>query len=338
MKKILTVSIAAYNVEKFIKKTLDSILVDNIDDLEVLVEDDGGKDSTADIVKEYERKYPGIVKLIHKENGGYGSTINKSLEIATGKYFKQLDGDDWYDSENFEKLLELLRTNDVDCVYTPFIKWKEGTEEKELVDYYDSDIEGIHDLEDIIGKSKESMIMHSLLYKTQLLRDCKLQLLEKCFYTDTQYAMFPMVSVKTIYITHMPIYMYRIGREEQSISIGSHRKHYDNYRRVSEVIMEFYNKNVDKMGKNEKEYFFNYVKWHMGNTITGFYMVLEQNKDNLEKIKKFDKYVLENNKELYDAMAVQSKIVKLLRKTNYNYFVYKTLSKMKISKIESKQK
>ena len=110
MNKILTVSIAAYNVEKYIQNALESLLVNNIDDLEILVEDDGGTDNTANIVKEYEKKYPGIVKLVQKENGGYGSTINKSIELAQGKYFKQLDGDDWYDSENFEKLLKLLRT------------------------------------------------------------------------------------------------------------------------------------------------------------------------------------------------------------------------------------
>ena len=102
MSKILTISVAAYNVENYISNTLESLLVDDIDDIEILVEDDGGIDNTANIVKEYEEKYPNVVKLIHKENGGYGSTINKSLEIATGKYFKQLDGDDWYDSNNFK--------------------------------------------------------------------------------------------------------------------------------------------------------------------------------------------------------------------------------------------
>ena len=107
MEKILTVSIAAYNVQNYIKKTLDSLLVGKIDDLEILVEDDGGTDNTINIVKEYEKKYPNVVKLIHKENGGYGSTINKSIEIASGRYFKQLDGDDWYDSENFTDFLNI---------------------------------------------------------------------------------------------------------------------------------------------------------------------------------------------------------------------------------------
>ena len=117
MEKILTVSIAAYNVQNYIKKTLDSLLVGKIDDLEILVEDDGGTDNTINIVKEYEKKYPNVVKLIHKENGGYGSTINKSIEIASGRYFKQLDGDDWYDSENFTDFLNILRKIDVDAIW-----------------------------------------------------------------------------------------------------------------------------------------------------------------------------------------------------------------------------
>jgi len=152
MNKVLTVSIAAYNVEKFIKKTLESLLVKGIEILEVLVEDDGGTDDTARIVKEYENKYPGIIKFVHKENGGYGSTINKSIELAKGKYFKQLDGDDWYDSENFEKLLELLKNIDTDAVYTPYKKYFENRDEYVLKDYFDENSNGEYKADQIINK------------------------------------------------------------------------------------------------------------------------------------------------------------------------------------------
>ena len=315
MNKILTVSIAAYNVQEFIKKTLESVLVNKIDDLEVLVEDDGGTDGTADIVKEYEMNYPGIVKLVHKENGGYGSTINKSVELARGKYFKQLDGDDWYDSENFEKLLELLRHIDVDAVYTPHKEYRENRDEYLLKDYYDVNIEGEYRLEDIIDKKKDYMIMHTVLFKTDVIRKSNLKLPEHCLYTDSEYAMFTMMSVDTIYISHLPIYIYRIGRAEQSISVASHIKHYSDHVTVSKEIINFYNENNEKLEKNKLKYLSEYSIMHIANTIVGFLLILDHNKENLNRIIDFDNYIKEKNYFLYTKMSEQSKVVNILRKT-----------------------
>ena len=338
MNKILTVSIAAYNVERFIENTLKSLLVNKIDDLEILVEDDGGTDKTANIVEKFEHQYPDIVKLVHKENKGYGSTVNKSIELAQGKYFKQLDGDDWYDSGNFEKLLELLRTIEVDALYSPYIEYKEGKGQKKIVDYFEKDIDGVYKLEDIISKSKHYLIMHTLLYKTEVLKKCKLKLLEHCFYTDTQYAMFPLVNIDTIFITHLPIYIYRIGREEQSISLSSHRKHYEDYIKVSERIIEFYNQNKDNLSTNKKDYIFKYVRWHISNTITGFLIILKPDKNNLRMIKEFEDYILKNNEQIYNSVKELSKIVRTLRRTKYNYIIYKLISFLKILKKYLEQK
>lgn len=96
MEKILTVSVAAYNVEKTIARTLDSCCADGVrEQLEVIIVNDGSKDGTVDVVRSYCKRYPDTFKLIDKENGGYGSTLNCSIRAATGKYFKPLDGDDW---------------------------------------------------------------------------------------------------------------------------------------------------------------------------------------------------------------------------------------------------
>lgn len=113
----MTFSIAAYNVEKYLDKLLKTIIcVPNNEMVEVLVVNDGSKDSTAQIAKEYEKNYAGVVRLIDKENGGHGSTINRGIKEAKGKYFKAIDGDDWVDSEALEKLLNDLTQIDSDLV------------------------------------------------------------------------------------------------------------------------------------------------------------------------------------------------------------------------------
>lgn len=118
--KLITVSIAAYNVEAYLEKCLNSLLIPDLQRLEVLIQNDGSKDSTPRIAEEFEKKYPGVFRLVNKENGGYGSTINNSLSMAEGKYFKQLDGDDWYDTENFAAFVDALEKVDADCVYSPY--------------------------------------------------------------------------------------------------------------------------------------------------------------------------------------------------------------------------
>ena len=118
MEKILSVSIASYNVEKFIRKALDSCCIPEImDRLEVLVVNDGSTDSTLEIAREYETKYPDTFRVIDKKNGGYGSTVNASIKAATGKYFRLLDGDDWFDRDGLVKFIGELSAAEEDMSF-----------------------------------------------------------------------------------------------------------------------------------------------------------------------------------------------------------------------------
>ena len=117
MEKILSVSIASYNVEKFIRKALDSCCIPEImDRLEVIVVNDGSTDSTLEIAREYETKYPETFRVIDKINGGYGSTVNASIRVAAGRYFRLLDGDDWFDRDGLVKFIEELSVAEEDMV------------------------------------------------------------------------------------------------------------------------------------------------------------------------------------------------------------------------------
>ena len=99
--KILTVTIPSYNVEAYLEDCLESFVNSEVmDDIEVLIVNDGSSDNTVKIAQRYVDKYENTFRLINKENGGHGSTINTGVREAKGKYFKVVDGDDWVDTRD----------------------------------------------------------------------------------------------------------------------------------------------------------------------------------------------------------------------------------------------
>ena len=225
MEKLLTVSVAAYNVADYIRDTLDSLLhPECIDAMEILVVDDGGTDETLSIVKEYEDKYPNCVFGIHKENGGYGSVINTSIRRATGKFFKQLDGDDWFETENLPAFLELLRRIDADYVVTPMRMVNESDGTEVIRDYFEDTPEGTYPFDEM--DFQKISPMHCSCFRTELLQKHDITITEHCFYTDVELVNRPVPYLNSIGIFHKPIYVYRVGREGQSVSKTGIRKHY----------------------------------------------------------------------------------------------------------------
>lgn len=322
MEKILTISIAAYNVEKYIRKTLESLIIDNMDKLEVLIIVDGGNDKTLEIAKEYESKYPNTFKAIYKENGGYGSTINKGIELATGKYFKQLDGDDWFDTTNLNNIcLELMKMKDADVIYTPYIKYLEKSKDKIVVR---NDIENNLDecdLEKAINNANKEIIMHSLMYKTDILKKNNIHIDEHCFYTDTEYAILPLYYSNTIKILNIPLYVYRIGIDGQSISFESRIKHYKDHETVDQRIIETYRDN-NSLTPNLKKYIEDYMVKLFCGTISNFLVILKPSKANFNHIKVFYNEILKLNSNIVIKMKKYSKIIRLLSMDNYCIYLF----------------
>ena len=106
--KLLTFAIPCYNSQDYMENCIKSLLPGG-DDVEILIIDDGSKDSTGDIADAYEKKYPGIIRAIHQVNGGHGEAVNAGIRNATGLYFKVVDSDDWVDEEAYKKILDKLR-------------------------------------------------------------------------------------------------------------------------------------------------------------------------------------------------------------------------------------
>lgn len=240
MSKILTVTIPSYNVEPYMNEVLPTFLAPEImDKIEILIVNDGSKDGTAALGKEYEEKYPGVITLVDKENGGHGSTINKGIELASGKYFKVVDGDDWVDTEAFVNFVNFLETTDVDAVATPHYRVNEDTKEKELMEFHGIEYGKEYTMDEVLNTMSEKYQMHSLTFKTEILKKIP-KISEHCFYVDVEYIIYPLKYLESIYFLNEPIYQYRVGNANQSVSTQNFMKNRNMHKHVIENVLKYY--------------------------------------------------------------------------------------------------
>ena len=223
--KLLSIAIPCYNSEAYMRHCIDSLLPGG-DEVEILIVDDGSaKDNTAQIADEYEARYPGICYAIHQENGGHGEAVNAGLRAATGIYFKVVDSDDWVNEEAYVEVLQTLRefvmgNQTLDMLITNFVYEKQGAKHKRVMQYRTS-----LPKRQLCTWNKvkvfmlgQYILMHSVIYRTEMLRDCGLELPKHTFYVDNIFVFQPLPSVKTFYYLDVNFYRYFIGREDQSVN------------------------------------------------------------------------------------------------------------------------
>ena len=222
--KLLTIAIPSYNSENYLSKCIESLLPGG-EDVEILVVNDGSKDNTSAIGHEYEAKYPGIVKVIDKENGGHGSAVNAGVEHATGLFFKVVDSDDWVKKSAYLEILEKLKDfagSDVilDMLISNFVYEKEGAAKKKVMRYAHAlPKDTVFTWNDVGHFFKgQYILMHSVIYRTKLLRECGMKLPDHTFYVDNIFVYEPLPYVKNMYYMDVNFYRYYIGREDQSVN------------------------------------------------------------------------------------------------------------------------
>ena len=188
--KLLSFAIPCYNSEAYMRKCIDSILIGG-EDVEILIVDDGStKDNTAAIADEYEKKYPTICRAIHQPNGGHGEAVNAGIRNATGLYFKVVDSDDWVDPDAYMKILDKLREfagsdTNLDMLLANYVYEKEGAKHKKVMRQTGFPREQVFTWSDIKHFYKgHYILMHSVIYRTKLLRECGLELPKHTFYVD----------------------------------------------------------------------------------------------------------------------------------------------------------
>lgn len=299
--KLLTFAIPCYNSQDYMEKCIDSILVGG-EDVEILIIDDGSKDRTAEIADEYAKRYPTIIKAIHQENGGHGEAVNAGIRNASGIYFKVVDSDDWVDEFAYLQILDKLRElvgseNNLDMLLANYVYEKEGAKHKKVMRQTGFPRDEVFTWSDIRHFYKgHYILMHSVIYRTQLLRKCGLELPKHTFYVDNIYVYKPLPFVKTMYYMDVDFYRYYIGREDQSVNEKVMIGRIDQQIKVNKIMLD----DVDLCSvKNPKcrKYMFNYLE--IITVVTTVMLLRSGTRENLEKKRELWKYIKEKDIRLF---------------------------------------
>ena len=242
--KLLSMAVPCYNSQAYMRHCID-VLLQGGEEVEILIVNDGSSDDTAAIAEEYQEKYPFIVRAIHQENGGHGAAVMTGLHNATGKYFKVVDSDDWLDEDAYAKVLAELRGLEQQGTWTDLficnyvyekvsanlqrpIRYTNALPEKRLLRWQD------------VGHFRKGqyLLMHAVIYRTELLRECQLDLPRHTFYVDNLFVYLPLPYVKYLYYLNVDLYRYFIGREDQSVQEQVMIKRIDQQLRVNGLMLE----------------------------------------------------------------------------------------------------
>ena len=318
--KLVTICIPAYNVERYLERCIRSLIDHDLaGKTEILVIDDGSKDHTSDIAKIFEASYPGIVRLIQKENGGHGSTINRGISEGIGKYFMVVDGDDWIDSSQFSELLKKIDTGEIDTdiissnyheinmesgLCTPWVQSGE-IEYFETISFDNLDTQHVY------------FTLASSLFRLSLLQKMNKSLQEHTFYVDVEYILFPIPYVKTVMFVDYYIYKYCRGNVEQSVHIPTMIKRYDHHDRVMRSVLDYGINSI--MSPKQTDYYESILKKLLFTQYSLCFLYDDDKSRGYQRAKDFDSYLSKTNPSLAKWAGKSIPHLRIARKYNFNY-------------------
>ena len=300
--KILSFAVPCYNSEAYMRKCIDSLLPGG-EDVEIIIVDDGSSDNTLQIAKKYEEKFPNIVRVIHQENGGHGEAVNAGLRNATGFFYKVVDSDDWVDAEAYQKILAFLKEamkeeEPLDMLLSNYVYEKVGAKHKKVIQYHSILPENRYFGWDEIGHfhASQNILMHSVIYRTELLRSFHFELPKHTFYVDNIFVFEPLPVVQKMYYMNVNFYRYFIGREDQSVNETVMISRIDQQLRVTRRLIDSYlgNKPVNERCR---KYMVTYLRIMM--EVSSIFLIISGTDENLVKKKELWKYVKDSDSKLY---------------------------------------
>ncbi len=283
------------------EKCIESILPGG-EDVEIIIVDDGSHDRTAEIADRYAAQYPSIVRAIHQPNGGHGEAVNTGITNAAGLYFKVVDSDDWVDAEAYAKILGKLRElaqskKNIDMLLANYVYEKEGAKHKKVMRQTGFPTDCIFSWRDVRHFYKgHYILMHSVIYRTQLLRDCGLKLPDHTFYVDNIYVYKPLPYVRSMYYMDVDFYRYFIGRDDQSVNEKVMISRIDQQIKVNKIMID----DVDlwKVPSIKcRKYMFNYLE--IITVISTVMLLRSGTEENLEKKRELWTYIKEKDIRLF---------------------------------------
>jgi len=272
--KLISFAVPSYNSQDYLRHCVDTLLSGG-EDVEILIINDGSTDGTAAIADEYAAAHPSVVRAIHKENGGHGSGVNRGMQEAAGLYYKVVDSDDWVDEDALKRLLDTIKVHMEhnilpDLYITNFIydhthegtrflrHWKRQFKPNSFLSW--DDVGSFH--------GAQVLLMHSLMYKTERLRQSGLVLPEHTFYVDNLFAYQPLPLMEKIFYLDVDLYHYFIGRDDQSVNIKNFTRRYDQQIRVMDLMAQAYSyEQIMTMKKPLRRYMFHCLSAIMVNTM-----------------------------------------------------------------------
>lgn len=300
MNKLLTIVIPTYNMQAYLHRCLDSLIVPDkqLTQFEVLVINDGSKDGSSAVAHEYEIKYPSTFRVVDKENGNYGSCINRGLKEACGKYIKILDADDWFDTTEFSCYLKALQSIEADMILT---KHKVVDEAGNITRNYEYSIEPNNpfDFQEYTDLGAY-FAMHSITYRTKMLRSINYRQTEGISYTDTEWVFYPQHGVKTCIYLPFDVYRYVMGREGQTMDVKVLLKSISHYDKLLRAMVAFAN----NLSERDKQlYTYQRIEAQIAHLSMGVYRMclVLQDADNYDKelIKAFDEFMCKERPSVY---------------------------------------
>ena len=274
------------------------------DEVEFLIVDDGSvKDHTAAIADRYEKEYPGICRAIHQENGGHGEAVNAGLRNASGIFFKVVDSDDWVNGPAYEAVLNTLRRfvygkSTLDMLITNFVYEKQGAKHKKVMNYNMALPKNeLFTWDDVkVFMAGQYILMHSVIYRTELLRECGLELPKHTFYVDNIFVYEPLPHVRSMYYLDVNFYRYFIGRSDQSVNEQVMIGRIDQQIRVTKLMLGYYD--VTKLQNRKlRHYMIRYLEIMM--VVSSILAIRSETEENLEKKKELWEHVKKTNPRLY---------------------------------------
>lgn len=302
--KTISFAIPCYNSAAYMDKCIESLLPCG-DDIEIIIVNDGSaKDNTSQKAHEWEARYPGVIRAVDQENRGHGGAVNHGLECAEGLYFKVVDSDDWLDSSAMVSVMAYLRRqierrDATDLVIANYVYEKVHENTRTVMNYTNVFPQKREFTWDEVGHFKQSqyLLMHSVIYRTDLLRECGLQLPEHCFYVDNLFVYAPLPHVRTLYYLDVDMYRYYIGREDQSVNESVMLSRIDQQLRVTKRMIDCVDPLTDVAQPKLAKYMQNYLSMMM--CICSVFLRMDVNDETKRKLKDIWEYLRARDEKLY---------------------------------------